>query len=192
MKRLFKLNWMLILVAPVVGFAIMAGLWLSVTAAYENIRLARASNQLLGVVAKARDMTVEVSADGKVLTSYLIDRLVQEEGMHVVKDPQTNARVLVNPWDHLVDVALLPPTQQLKLMTEMPAVACRRLILSYASEVTAFKLQHMEAWNAQAAKAPRLIYDAAITDKTPLRPDTVLGGCGRNGWVVLSLTFSLR
>lgn len=191
MKRGSKINWLLVFVAPLVGCAIVAGLWLSLTAAYENIRLAHVSSQLLGAVAVARDMTVDTGADAAVLNASLINRLAKTENMPV-QQIANGQRIVINPWKRATEVALVPTTQQVVLKTEITPVVCRRLVLSYAAEVNDFGLQRVEAWDSNT-KASRLMYDASLGDaKAPIAPATIQAGCGRADWVTLALTFRLH
>ncbi len=193
MSRSSPFPWAMIFVAPLVAAGVAAGLWLAATAAYENIRLAQATDQILGVVAVSRDIAVDYKGRDDQAATVVLDRLAPLTSMHVVEDTATKQRALVNPWRGLTGVAPSAGMRELRLQMEVPSIACLRLAKFYASAPASLGLQRIEV----RANAPEAVwqthYDLAEGRvAVALTPRSVKTACDKTPQTTVALTFRLR
>lgn len=195
MNRSLAFHWKTFFVAPLVVAGIVAALWLAVTAAYENIRFVRATDLILGVIAVAHDMAVDVATPPERATASLFERLSHLDNMHI-RAAAEGARwpSLINPWGGRVNVEMLPSSRQLRLQTALSPVVCRRMILFYAKDAPSLGVQRVEAHDeGPAPTTGRMIYDGPDDiSRSKLDLSTVRVGCGEDQWVTLILTIRLQ
>lgn len=189
-KRAFWLGWQTLFVAPLVLAAVAGGLWVTVSAAYEDVRLARAADQILAVVAVARDMAVDVHINGDRTTAILLEQLAPLESLHVVKNPDASLQGLANPWGRLETVSLKPSTQIVRFETTLPTFACRRLLLFFSKDVVSLGLLRVETRNAGSESDWQQLYDSATM--RGLESPAIAAGCGEARDAALALIFKIR
>ncbi|MDD5587241.1 MAG: hypothetical protein PHY92_09890 [Alphaproteobacteria bacterium] len=189
-----KIHWKTLFIAPVVVAGVLAALWLTVTSAFENYRFARATGQILSVVAVARDMKVPLAATPVQSTADLFDRLLHIDDTRVQTAAGGGKTTLANPWGGSVDLEMQPAQRQLRVLAAVSPVICRRLVQFYAKDAGPLGLQHVEVRDEGfAGMAPRLLYDAGnAPSQASLSAGSIARGCGSYEQVVLALTFRLQ
>ena len=188
MTRFFWKNWKVILLAPPALAVAIFGLWVAVAAAYENIRLADATNQLLETVATARAMSIGTKSDDTTLTASLLNQLAANPSLNVVRNGATPTGLL-NPWDNTLTVAVQSATQSLRFETSLPATACRRLLTLMGKDPAALGLQRVESRNDTPASPWRQVYELSTAT---LATTAIRFGCDQAPTTTLALTFRLR
>ncbi|WP_301100322.1 hypothetical protein [Propionivibrio sp.] len=182
----------MIFVAPVVGVGILVGLWLAVAAGRENILLAQATDQILGIVDVARDQKTPTDAGGETATKILVDRLV---GLNIVRVSPSSGdiqRGMSNPWGESLRLFVAPERQTVRIETRVKPHTCRRLLQFYGHDPAALGVQDFAVRDgALAASAVWLSFYGTMPPK-PLDATAIARGCGQDAWVFLALTFGLR
>jgi hypothetical protein len=197
MKHASGFRWEVIVSVPLVVAAVAVGLWLAVEGAYENVRLARATDQILDTVAVARNMGLDNATPEDKATKNLLDQLERSGTMHIAAagdmDPGApGTRGIINPWGGFMDVKLAPSAQTLRLTTHLSPTACRRLVLFF-SKTRSLGVQRVEARDDVLGVAFRQIYDASSNlNVNGPEPFAIKVGCGFSNQVMLALTFRLR
>jgi hypothetical protein len=189
------ISWKTFFIAPLVAAAVAAALWLSVTAAVENFKFARATGQILSVIAAARDMAVPAAANASLATAGLFDRLAHIDSASVRPATENRMASLANPWGGSVTLDMQPALRQLRVQTNLFPAVCRRLVLFYAKDAGPLGLQRVEAHDTGLVEMPsRLLFDAQNTAAMPTQPNpgAIAMGCGRDEQVLLTLTFRLQ
>lgn len=198
MKRARGFNWGLALVTPVVAGGMFVGLATAIGAAYENVRLARAKDQILSLVALARETKTDPKRDPRLATSQLLDQMATLYPSLVVATEGSNAAKfpigMVNPWAGLTRLTVTPSALQLRVETDMPPAACRRMIHAYARDSSALGVQRVEVRDNRDQAAWRQLYQAPLTGTPSLRLSeaAIVAGCGQAQQAVLALTFRLK
>jgi hypothetical protein len=194
MNRFIDMNWKTIVIAPLVIAGVMAAVWLSTAAAYENYRFARATGQILNVVAVARDMGVPAAANPRQATVDLYERLTHFDNMQVRPAAEGKKADLDDPWGGSVELEMLPALRQLRLQTTLSPVVCRKLVQFFAKDAGPLGLQRVEVHEEGFADMPgRMLYDAQdATLSAQLDGESIATGCGKGGQTILMLTFGLQ
>ena len=163
-------------------------------AAYENIHFARATDQILSVIAAARDMGANLSATPDRATADLFERLSHFENLHI-RPAAEGAKwpSLTNPWGGRMDVEMLPSSRELRLQTTLSPVVCRRMILFYAKDAPPLGVQRVEAREeGPVPTTGRMLYDGSEDiSRSKLNLSAVKVGCGEGKQVALILTIHL-
>ncbi len=189
-------------VTPIVVGGIAAGVLIAFAAAWHNIRLANATEQVLSTVAAAREMDFEPELKPEAATMRLSEKLSRSLPIRAVAQeafPNAGAQLwgYENPWGKLAAFAVFPSARQLKMVSPMPASACRRLLMSLARDIGNIGVLKVDARDEQPPFLWRNIYSI---DGTPplhaeaklLGDEAIKTGCGRSRIVNLSLSFALR
>ena len=195
MNRFSGFHWKTFLAAPVVMAAILAALWLAVMAAHENVRFARATDQVLGVIAIARNTATNPAATQESATADLLERLSHFESMRVrPAENGTQRPSLINSWGRRMEVEMLPFSHQLRVQTSLSPAACRRMILFYAKDAPPLGVQRVEVNDEGLLQTSgRMLYggpDDIARSKLDL--SAVNAGCGESEQVALILTIRLQ
>jgi len=182
----------MIFVAPVVGVGILVGLWLAVAAGRENILLAQATDQILGIVDVARDQATPSGASGEAATRNLTERLASLNIMRVGPADGDGQRGMANPWGESLMLFVAPERQTVRIETRVKPHTCRRLLQFYGHDPAALGVQDFAVRDGalSASAVWRSFY--GTTPPKPLDATAIARGCGQDAWVFLALTFGLR
>ncbi len=192
MRRFAAFNWPLSLATPLVGGLIVFGLWASVTAAYENVRLAHAVGQTLGAVKVARDMGVRANDMADRATASLLYRLSYMERITAMTLSGVVQKGFLNPWGGFVGLTVAPADQALKIEAVVPPRACRRLIQFYGKDPARIGLKRVEVRDRAALAISRQLYSAPSGGiAAGMTTNAIKAGCGAADEVVVTLTFKL-
>jgi hypothetical protein len=167
-----------ILIVPVTA-AIVASLSLTATAAYENVKFVRTTEQILSLIAVAEDNAAKDSSFGQGAAEDIVDDLVHRGQL----TPQP-----VNAWGgSLRAVVQQPPF--LRIETDLSSRACRRVALFFGKDAADLKILRMEVRGESGFW--RAFYNAATS--TQAVDYTQAGAaCGDDENTTLSLTLRLR
>jgi hypothetical protein len=186
MKHSFLQAWGPFIAAPFVLAGIAFGLWLAVSAAFENIRLVRATDQILGVVATARDVAQDPRQTDALATMALFDRL------GVPRNQQGSSTAMENPWELPLAVKVFTSDGLVRIENQLSSSSCRHLILLFAKDAVSLGLQGVDVLPSEGGRG-RQLYDASPTHRTgQLDQASITAGCGDAERVVLALSFALR
>ncbi|WP_301102521.1 hypothetical protein [Propionivibrio sp.] len=192
MKRGARINWAMIFVAPVVGVGILVGLWLAVAAGRENILLAQAMDQILGIVDVARDQATPSGASGAAATRNLMERLAKLSVMRVGPADKDGQRSMSNPWGESLKVFVTPERQTVRIETRIKPHTCRRLLQFYGNDPAALGVQDFAVRDGDLSVPALWLPFYGTTPPKPLDATAIARGCGQDVWVFLALTFGLR
>ena len=192
MKRGARINWAMIFVAPVVGIGILVGLWLAVAAGLENIRLARATDQILGVVDVARDLAVPSGANGEAATRNLMERLAGLNVMQIAAADGDGHRAMANPWGESLKLLVAPERQTVRIETRVKPHICRRLVQFFGQNPTSLGVQDFAVRDGDLSVPSLWRSFYGTSPPKPLDATSIARGCAQEDWVFLALTFGLR
>jgi hypothetical protein len=172
------------LLAAAVAVAVLVAVWLALAAAYENVRFARATDQVLGLVAAARDQAGRDPSFGLRTGEDLLVRLARA-GQPL---PGTlDGAALRNTWGGQVTATALPASL-MRLEMQLPVYNCRRLALFISQDAQDLGVQRMEAQGAGTAW--KSFHDAAEGGQADSL--SINAACGPASWATLALVFRLR
>lgn len=190
-------RWEVIFIAPLVLALVLAGVWLVGNAAYENIRLSRAADQIVSVVALARDMHVPKTADANRVMGAFAARMQSQSIAPVIITKsafldQPAQKGFENPWGNPVSFYFYPAAQAMRLEGLFSSVACRKLLLLYAKDAGALGIRRVDIKSEDVAGVWGLIYQSQKDQKnSQISEEAIYVGCGKSKEVILSLSFSL-
>ena len=193
MRRYYAINWPFVFLAPLVAALVVFGLWASVTASYENIRLSKAINQILSTVRIARDMALNATTSPDRATNILMDKLSYVSSVGPYKLNGVRQYGFTNPWGDPVGLIMSPMDSLIKMEMPLSATACRRLIRFYSPNPAALGIKRVDVRNNAGMAIWRQVY-AASEGPVPIALDNmaIRVGCGDEGGVIVALTFRLR
>jgi hypothetical protein len=168
------------LLAIPVGIAIVGSLWLAATAAKENIKFARGSDQILSIISAVRD---DASKDANFATlpnDDLVDDLVRLGQLPVRP---------VNPWEGALRASAWSPTI-MRIEVDLPPLACQRLGIFFGKEADDVSILKMEA--REGTGIWRQFYLANDANAPPPTFAAVNAACGKSEHTTLALTIKLR
>ncbi len=172
------------IIIPIIGVIAVAS-WLAIAAAYENIRFAQATDQILALIAIAHDYASKDQNFGATLNEDLLNRLVQTGKVPPPKDgPQGG---FINAWQGAVTATAIPGFL-MRLETHVPTRDCRRLALFFGKDAKDLALTQMEA--REEGGAWRQFY--AAPDSIDISPTIIDAACGQASWSTLALIFRLH
>ncbi len=194
MRRETGLSGLKIVVTPVVALVIFAALWIALSAARENVRFARATDQVLTVLAIAREAPVDPSVESARATGGLYERLSRLDAMRVIPPDPPYEAFAVNPWGGRVTLDLMPAQKRISLATWVSPSACRRHIRFFAKDAAMLGLQFIEVFEEDLpGLSGRTLYPQTREGRTAvLDARAIRVACGAGEWVVLKLIFALR
>jgi len=167
-----------ILVIPVTA-AIIGSLWVTAAAAYENVKFARGADQMLALIASARDAAAKDARFGQQPNEDVISDLIRL-GQYTARPS--------NVWDGAIRATAGSPSM-MRIEADLPSRACRRLAAFFGREASEVALQKIEArgWDG----VWRQIYNAPHSPSGPSMLDIDVA-CGSGDNTVLALTLQLR
>ncbi|MFY9288871.1 MAG: hypothetical protein WAO98_10270 [Alphaproteobacteria bacterium] len=167
------------IIIPVVAIIIMATV-ITAASVLENIRFARATDQILSLVGTARDYTVHEKNFGLEVNEDLIASLIRNGQL-----PQIP---IINPWKEEVKARITSPSV-MRLEITVPVHECRRLAFFFLKDAVALRLKLMEAREGNSGVLRRF-YDSSLPVLADPKP--VEAGCGETPQATLLLSFNLR
>ncbi len=183
-----------LLATPLVICGIALALWIALSAAYENIRFARATDQMLAILAIVREAVIDPAVTPERATNGLYERLSHLDGMNVVPPTPTSKAYMINPWNGRMTLDVNPASKQIALNTWVPPAVCRRHVQFLGKEAALLGIRWIEVMeDGPLGATGRLIYQFQGDGKTgKIGQNAVLVGCGRQEQVILKLIFALR
>lgn len=197
MKKQKKFNGLFYLVAPPVLVMAILSIWLAAAAIVENLRLARAADQIIAAVARSREMRIPVNADSVRAQGELVKRLASFDGLEMVIIPPEGARKdseygFATPWGDSVRVFVYASAQAVRFEVPLARSSCRKMLSLYAPDAGSMGLQRVDIRDQLPSALWRLVYEQPRGGGGSLDPSAVEAGCGNAPSTVVSLTFSLR
>lgn len=190
-------RWEVIFMAPLVLALVLAGVWLVGNAAYENVRLSRAADQMISVVSLARDLKIPQNADTSRVMSAFVSRM-QSQSIAPIVTTQSSfldkpaQKGFMNPWDNPVSVYFYPSAQVMRFEGLFSSVACRKLLLLYAKDAGALGLRRIDIKSDDIAGVWGMVYESPKGKKnSQISEEAIYVGCKKSDDVILSLSFSL-
>jgi hypothetical protein len=166
---------------------ILAAIGTSGAAIIENIRFARATDQILRLVATTHDVALTDKNFASQPNEDLLGELVH--GGLISGAIAGRPVTLHNPWNGTVTSMAMAPSV-MRIETNMPARDCRRLALFFVKNGTDLGLNFMET-HEDAGKTWHRFYDRASGLLAPSN-QPVEAACGTAPQVTLALAFLLR
>jgi hypothetical protein len=170
----------------VVAVLVVAAIWIAVAAAYENMRLARATDQILSFIATAQDTAAK---DAKFAQDTSENLTLELWRRGLIAADATQPPVLKNIWGGDIRMTVVQPLI-MRLETDVPSQACRQLGLFFGGLAADLGLQAMQA--RVSANSWREFYSASSGAKSPSDKE-IDAGCGTAaGPTTLALVLRLR
>ena len=166
-----------ILALPVV-IAIAGGLWLTAAAAYENVKFVHTTDQLLSLIGIARSDAATDAEFGQRTNEDIIDDMVRRAQFR----PQPT-----NSWGGGLR-ATIQPLPYMRIETDVPVRACRRLAQFFGKDASAFRLLKLEAY-AEGGNW-QTIFDATTMRNFDYR--LINTACGRGTTATFAITLQFR
>jgi hypothetical protein len=166
-------------IAVPVGIIVVFAIWLAGAAAFENVKFARCTEQVLSIIAAVQEDAGKDLTFGQVLREDIIDDLIRRGQLPGI--PR-------NAWGGTVK-ATIQPLPFMRLELELPSYACQRLAIYMGKNASDLKLQKVEA--GEGNNKWSTFFDAA----TNLDESEFSGanqGCGTGVQSTLVLTLRLR
>lgn len=152
---------------------------LSTRALFENLRFVSATNDLSTVVTSVRSYAKEQRSYSFIPGEDILTKMIALG--------QMPAKVRANPWDGALS-AFVAPDMGLRIETDLPAHACRRIALYlFGRKPADLGLMSMEA-RSEPKPAWSSIYPVQGID-TGLAAQNA---CGKSGHAHLALVFKIR
>lgn len=167
---------------------------ISILAARENLRYARANEQILSAVSMAREMRFSPSTNAEQAVLVLLERLSHLEGIAIKKVEEKKTPFIENPWGKETEIEIFPLQQKLHIRALIPFYICRKMILFYGKNLVPLGIDKIETENRNIFSANRrLIYEITKTGlhNGSLSSTAIKTGCGEEKEVNLLLTFKL-
>jgi hypothetical protein len=169
--------------------AIAAALWLSGSAAYENVHFVHTTGTILNLVSIAREDAEKDPSFGLVVGSDLIGEL-QSRGQLPGQQGGTAqpAAMPYNAWNGPIRASFTSNTV-MRFETDLPTHDCRRLALFFGKDAADLSLLSMEA---RELNGPwRKFYDQATSVQAP-NFSSADAACGFGEKATLALNLRLR
>lgn len=168
-----------LLITIPIGLVILIAVWLTAAAAYENVKFAHATDQLIFLIETARHDAATDTNFGRGTGEDLIDDLIRRSQL---PGPPANS------WNGQLR-AQVPILPFMRIETDVPVHACRRLANFFGKDAGALELQKLEA--RQEKGEWLAIYDAN-DNKRGLDYRLVNAACGGGSYATIALTLRLR
>lgn len=162
----------------VIGAVAVAGL-----AMVENIRFARATEQVLGVATMAHNLAITDRNFAAQAGEDLVRALARVGYVRGVTDGQPST--LTNPWLKPIRLTAMLPSI-MRLETDLPTRDCRRLAMFFIKNSGAARVRVLEA---RAGNLWKRFYDSL---KPPPDEKAVDAACGRADEATLAVVFVLQ
>ncbi len=175
-------------VALLVAIIIAAAIGVAGASMLENMRFARATDQIIALVAPARDLAAHDKNFAAQPGEDLLASLARARAVPNIVTTSQPA-VMANAWQGSVH-ASVASSGVMRIESDVPAHDCRRLALFLAKNGGDSGLQLMEARQESAAQWQRL-YDNTLP--TAVNESQVQAACGQAPQqVTLAMAFRLR
>ena len=180
-----NVSWWSRVITLIVTVVVVAGLWLATTAAYENIRISRGTDQILSVIANARDMAIGGNFQAG---DDLLQRLARAGRLTDING--ANPSYVLNTWQMPITAKVLSANQARFELT-LPTPICRRLAAFFSKDAIALGIQEIEG---RVSGSPWQKIHEIVDVKKLVEPSsaTIYRGCGEEQQVMLALVLQLR
>lgn len=175
----------LVLLATAV--VIIAAFWTTGAAILENIRFARATGQILHLIAAAHEFAMTDKNFATQPNEDILSDLTRAGLISGVTDG--TPMMLINPWKGIVTSTASAPSA-MRIEAHVPARDCRRLALFFVKNGVDLGLSIVEA-HAEGEKLWQRFYDREAGMRTPSNQRTE-DACEQVPVVTLALVFVLR
>lgn len=176
--------------APILLGAVLFGIWVSVAAAINNYRFARAIDQLLNVAAIARDFSADPRLSLEIGTEKFLDRL-QSFGLGLVPSPNGKTRLLPTPWGTNMQFVFSPQMKLMRLETGLSSVGCKKTLTFLASDPAALGLRRIDISDIGPTSLWRNVYQDSQSDKK-ISPEGIKAACSQSKDLLLGLNFQTK
>lgn len=183
-------NGLFVLIAPFVAFLAAASVWLSLTAAIENYRASRVSDQILVAISRAREGRISSSFQPAQAQNILVQGLEQFDGMETLFIGGSE-RGVKNPWGRPIRVYVYPAERAVRFEQPLSAAACRKMLSFYAEDAVSLGLQRVDIRDNLPSALWRMVYEKPRTGAAGIGLKAIEAGCNNEAGVLVSLTFSL-
>jgi len=160
---------------------------LALASVLENIRFARATGQILGFIAAARDYAIREKGFALQPGEDALLVLTRADTITDVTIGESSV-TMYNPWHGIVTATVSMPSI-VRLETEVPVRDCRRLALFFIKEAGSLGFQAMEAREG-ATGAWRRFYDGVSIHIPGSR--SIEAACGETSRTIVALVFMVR
>lgn len=181
-------RWLSALLVVPVACLIVFGIWAAVSAALENIRFAQATDQVLQLVATARDYAAHTPVFATQLDDDVLGALNHAAIINVM-DGVDHRKKLENVWGGNILATVVEPSV-MRVEGDMPTHDCRRMALFLINDAKDLQLEVMEA-RGLGQKTWQRFYDGR-SDVGPASSRGIDSACGGASFAVLALVFRLR
>ncbi|MDX9688930.1 MAG: hypothetical protein EOM37_07545 [Proteobacteria bacterium] len=194
-KKLFA-GWGVVFIAPPMILIILAALWVSVSAVFQNRSVEMLEKQIVSVVYEARRMNVSKMTTpekalfdfGKRLTTASPIRLVRS------KAPAADRKLpygFEDPWGNIVPITFDPPRRLLHLDLSVDHAVCRKVVSYIVDNIDKIPLAQVQVSDAFTTMG-RLVYSSdRNSPPVKISENSVYNGCGQQSQVDLNLWFYL-
>lgn len=189
-------TWLFYLITPLVLALAIGGIWVATAATLEGLRVGRATDLFISAVSHAREAGLSSNMDAENGKKILFERFRSFDNLKVVAVPtdQRGGRenVLVGPWGKSVRLYFYPEARALRFETEVPGVACRKILSFYADDAVSLGLLRVDVRDDLPSALWRFVYEQRQKNSTGgIDAKAIDAGCGSSSSVVMSLTFGL-
>lgn len=175
-----------LLFSAIVVAIIAASLWISVTSVLEKIRVSDGLQQIISIVAMAREAS---RADVNFAVAERRDLLAALERMGRVRTDGTNdgLKFLRNPWNNIL-VGAVGDNNTIRVESIVPPHICQRFIGSFASNPQSFGIRQVEVRGYNTSW--RRVYDQGMG--TGIAENNIAAGCSDTVQADVAMIFTLR
>lgn len=191
-----KSAWSYFIVAPVVFVCVTIAVGLALAAAWQNIRLANATSQVLGIVAIARNIPLK-----DIDTAILAEQLSRIMSLKLVrtKSPyygEASVWAYTNPWQDLTIVTVSPFLQELSWEAPVSPSVCRRLLGALSRDISGIGVNTIAVHDAEynisnKGTGWRQVYHPP-SGSILIDDNIIQTGCGNSEKVILAVVFRLH
>lgn len=185
-----KADWKSNFVSLIVLCVAAAGLWVATMSAYENILFSKATDQMLGIVSRARDLmqgtAVSMRPGEDILNVFKKERFMS--GVQV----GTGGAYLINPWGQKT-ISRMDSVSDLKIETMVPTYVCRRMVEFFGKEANGFGFVKAEAKDHEGAVGRQMfVAPRGQQRRYSISPAAIEIGCGQDQYTILAIAFSVK
>ena len=174
-----------ILVSGLVIGVLIVGLWISVNAVIEKMRLAQGLRRIIDIVSTAREMSVNDRTIGQKQEDLVA--MLERLGRDTPTGTSGDLKALTNPWGGVL-LATIVPAGHVHIETVVPPYVCRRMTDLFGQDTQALGVELIEVRGAK--ESWRMLYSKA--SPAPVGEAAINAACGSSAETDIALTFSLR
>lgn len=179
-----------LILTPVIGCAILFGVWLSINAALMNYRLARSIDQILYIASIAKDFSADPRLSLDIATNKFIDRLT-EWGLPIQATPNGKNRVVITPWNEPMVFIYSPKMKLMRMETTLSSPACKKLLSFLSHSPSEIGLMRVDANELESNTPWKKVYQAE-DNKDAISQSLINVSCGRSKQIMIGLNFKTR